>query len=154
MMRSLNSLVAGDIGNFMTNFPTGGNPGGGNAQAIQDLARLGSSIKDFQASIPALINDDNLQFEFALDYIAKKTTGLSILSMLDDPCFGTRLLNKVGKGDFKGVANQVLGVAEGTGGLLDPGIESPDDINIGGVGDGSDEDSDDGILYSDSGTGL
>tara|TARA_Y100000114_G_scaffold71873_1_gene65825 strand:+ start:2121 stop:3128 length:1008 start_codon:yes stop_codon:yes gene_type:complete len=148
MMRSLDSLVSGDIGNFLTNFPTGGNPGGGNSQAVQDLARLGSSLKDFQASIPALINDDNLQFEFAIDYIAKKTTGLSILSMLDDPCFGTRLLNKVGKGEFKAAANQVTGLAAGSGGLLDPGIESPDDIG------GSDEDSDDGILYSESGTGL
>lgn len=98
MMRSLDSLVSGDIGNFLTNFPSGG------IEGLEDLSRLGANLKDFQASIPALINDDNLQFEAALDYIAKKTTGLSVLSMLDEPCFGTRLLGKIGSPDFKNIA--------------------------------------------------
>tara|TARA_R100001443_G_scaffold96106_1_gene102911 strand:- start:181 stop:1056 length:876 start_codon:yes stop_codon:yes gene_type:complete len=98
MMRSMNSLVDGDVGNFLTNFPTGG------VEGLEDLSRLGAGLKDFQASIPALINDDNLQFEAALDFIAKKTTGLSVLSMLDEPCFGTRLLGKIGTPNFKGLA--------------------------------------------------
>ena len=98
MMRSIQSLVDGDVANFMTNFPTGG------VESLEDLQELGAQLQDFQASIPALINDDNLQFEFALDYIAKKTTGLSVLSMLEDPCFGTRLLGKIGNPSFKGIA--------------------------------------------------
>ena len=98
MMRSIQSLVDGDVANFMTNFPTGGN------ESLAELSNLGASIADLQASIPALINDDNLQFEFALDFIAKQTTGLSVLSMLDEPCFGTRLLEKIGTPDFKGIA--------------------------------------------------
>ena len=98
MMRSIQSLVDGDVGNFMTNFPTGGN------DSLAELSLLGANIQDLQASIPALINDDNLQFEFALDFIAKQTTGLSVLSMLDEPCFGTRLLGKIGSPDFKGIA--------------------------------------------------
>ncbi len=98
LMRSMNSLVEGDVGNFLTNFPTGG------IEGLEDLSRLGAGLKDFQASIPALINDDNLQFEAALDFIAKKTTGLSVLSMLDEPCFGTRLLGKIGTPGFKDIA--------------------------------------------------
>ncbi len=98
MMRSIQSLVDGDVGNFMTNFPTGGN------DSLAELSLLGANIQDLQASIPALINDDNLQFEFALDFIAKQTTGLSVLSMLDEPCFGTRLLGKIGSPDFKSIA--------------------------------------------------
>jgi len=98
MMRSIQSLVDGDVANFMTNFPTGGN------ESLAELSALGAKIADLQASIPALINDDNLQFEFALDFIAKQTTGLSVLSMLDEPCFGTRLLGKIGSPDFKGIA--------------------------------------------------
>ena len=98
MMRSIQSLVDGDVANFMTNFPTGGN------ESLAELSSLGANIADLQASIPALINDDNLQFEFALDFIAKQTTGLSVLSMLDEPCFGTRLLGKIGSPDFKGIA--------------------------------------------------
>ena len=98
MMRSIDSLVQGDVANFMTNFPTGGN------ESLDDLSNLGASIQDFQASITSLINDDNLQFEFALDFIAKQTTGLSVLSMLDEPCFGTRLLEKIGSPSFKDIA--------------------------------------------------
>ena len=98
LMRSMNDLVAGDVGNFLTNFPTGGN------ESLDDLSALGASILDFQGSITALINDDNLQFEAALDFIAKQTTGLSVLSMLDEPCFGTKLLGKIGNADFKNIA--------------------------------------------------
>ena len=98
MMRSIQSLVDGDVANFMTNFPTGGN------ESLAELSALGAKIADLQASIPALINDDNLQFEFALDFIAKQTTGLSVLSMLEEPCFGTRLLDKIGSPDFKSIA--------------------------------------------------
>jgi len=98
LMRSMNDLVAGDVGNFLTNFPTGGD------ESLDDLSALGASILDFQGSITALINDDNLQFEAALDFIAKQTTGLSVLSMLDEPCFGTKLLGKIGNADFKNIA--------------------------------------------------
>ena len=98
MMRSIQSLVDGDVANFMTNFPAGGN------DSLAELASLGANIQDFQASLVALENDDNLQFEFALDFIAKQTTGLSVLSMLDEPCFGTRLLDKIGSPDFKSIA--------------------------------------------------
>lgn len=98
MMRSIQSLAEGDVGNFMTNFPSGGD------DSLTELATLGANIQDLQGSITALINDDNLQFEFALDFIAKQTTGLSVLSMLDEPCFGTRLLEKIGSPDLKSIA--------------------------------------------------
>ena len=98
MMRSIDSLVKGDVANFLTNFPNGGN------DSLAELSNLGASIQDFQAGLVALKNDDNLQFEFALDFIAKQTTGLSVLSMLDEPCFGTRLLEKIGKPSFKDIA--------------------------------------------------
>lgn len=95
LMRSIDSLIKGDVANFLTNFPTGGN------ESLSELARLGSSIADLQSSITSLINDDNLQLEFALDFIAKKTVGVSILQMLDQPCFGTKLLERIAGKDLR-----------------------------------------------------
>jgi hypothetical protein len=101
MMRSITSLVEGDVGNFLTNFPTGDIADG---SGLADLARLGTEIQDFQSGVVNLINDDNLQYEFALDFISKQTTGFSVLGMLEDPCFGTKLLEKIGSPDLKGLA--------------------------------------------------
>ena len=98
LVRSTQSLMDGDVANFLTNFPTGG------SDSLSQLAELGSALRDTQASYTALINDDNLQLEFALDFIAKKTTGFSVLSMLDQPCFGSKLLEKIGNPDLKGLA--------------------------------------------------
>ena len=95
LMRSVDSLVKGDVGNFLTNFPTGGN------ESLSELARLGAGIQDLQGSITSLINDDNLQLEFALDFIAKKTVGISVLQMLDQPCFGTKLLERIAGKDLR-----------------------------------------------------
>jgi len=98
LMRSIDFLIKGDVANFLTNFPTGGN------ESLSELARLGSAIADLQTGITALINDDNLQLEFALDFIAKKTIGISVLQMLDQPCFGTKLLERIAGNDLKQVA--------------------------------------------------
>lgn len=98
LVRSTQSLMEGDVANFLTNFPTGGD------DSLASLSQLGSAIGDLQASYTALINDDNLQLEFALDFIAKKTTGFSVLSMLDQPCFGSKLLEKIGNPELKGLA--------------------------------------------------
>ena len=98
LVRSSQSLMDGDVANFLTNFPTGGN------DSLGALAELGSALRDTQSSFTSLINDDNLQLEFALDFIAKKTTGFSVLSMLDQPCFGSKLLEKIGNPDLKGLA--------------------------------------------------
>lgn len=98
LVRSTQSLMDGDVANFLTNFPTGGD------DSLASLSQLGSAIGDLQASYTALINDDNLQLEFALDFIAQKTTGFSVLSMLDQPCFGSKLLEKIGNPNLKGLA--------------------------------------------------
>jgi len=99
LIRSGQSLVEGDVANFMTNFPTGSEPGVGG-----ELAALGAQISELQSNVTNLINDDNLQYEFAVDFIAKNTVGLSVLQMLDDPCFGTRLLEKIGSSNLKETA--------------------------------------------------
>jgi len=95
LMRSIDFLVKGDVANFLTNFPTGGN------ESLSELARIGSAIADLKTGITALINDDNLQLEFALDFIAKKTVGISVLQMLDQPCFGTKLLERIAGKDLR-----------------------------------------------------
>ncbi len=95
LMRSIDFLVKGDVGNFLTNFPTGGN------DSLSELSRIGAAIKDLQSGITALINDDNLQLEYALDFIAKKTVGISVLQMLDQPCFGVKLLDKIAGKNLK-----------------------------------------------------
>ena len=98
LMRSIDSLVKGDIANFLTNFPTGGN------DSLSELSQLGASVADLQAGITGLINDDNLQLEHAIDFIAKKTTGMSVLTMLDTPCFGVKLLEKIAGKKLKELA--------------------------------------------------
>jgi len=99
LMRSMTSLVNGDVGNFLSNYPTGSGP-----EAIQEVTRLGTEILELQSDVTNLINDDNLQYEFALDFIAKHTVGLSVLQMLDDPCFGQKLLQQIGSPSFKETA--------------------------------------------------
>tara|TARA_S200002703_G_C3799272_1_gene246950 strand:- start:546 stop:1388 length:843 start_codon:yes stop_codon:yes gene_type:complete len=98
LVRSTQSLVEGDVANFLTNFPTGGD------DSLSELSRLGSALGDLQASYTSLIRDDNLQYEFALDYVSKKLTGFSVLSMLEQPCFGSELLSRIGSPDLKGLA--------------------------------------------------
>lgn len=98
MMRSIDSLVKGDVANFLSNFPQGGN------DSLEDLNRLGASISTLQSGIYNLINDDNLQYEFALDFVLKHTVGMSVLQMLDEPCFGTKLLEKIASPALAGIA--------------------------------------------------
>ena len=98
LVRSTQSLVEGDVANFLTNFPTGGD------DSLAELSRLGSALGDLQASYTSLIRDDNLQYEFALDYVSKRLTGFSVLSMLEQPCFGSELLSKIGSPELKGLA--------------------------------------------------
>ena len=98
LVRSTQSLIEGDVANFLTNFPTGGN------DSLSELSRLGSALGDLQSSYTSLIRDDNLQYEFALDYVSKKLTGFSVLSMLEQPCFGSELLSRIGSPELKGLA--------------------------------------------------
>jgi len=98
LMRSMTSLVEGDVGNFLTNFPQGG------VNSIPELTRLGRAIQDLEQGVYNLIQDDNLQYEFALDFVLRHTLGFSVLSMLDEPCFGTRLLEKIAGPALAGLA--------------------------------------------------
>ena len=94
MMRSVQSLMDGDVANFLTNFPNDGN--------LDGLSDLGEQIGGLQSNITQLINDDNLSYEAALDFVLKKTVGFSVLSMLEQPCLGKKLFDKIAGGDLKG----------------------------------------------------
>jgi len=94
MIRSVQSLVDGDVSNFLTNFPFD--------QDTSGLVELGSKVSDLQSNITNLINDDNLAYEAALDFVLKKTVGFSVLSMLEQPCLGKKLFDKIAGGDLKG----------------------------------------------------
>lgn len=96
MIRSVQSLMDGDVGNFLSNFPSTGDLGG--------LTELGGKINELQGNITGLINADNLAYEAALDFVLKKTVGFSVLDMLEQPCFGKKLLEKIGGGDLKSLA--------------------------------------------------
>lgn len=94
MMRSIQSLMDGDVANFLTNFP-------GSNGSLDQVTQLGSQIQQLQGNITNLINADNLAYASALDFVLKKTVGFSVLDMLDQPCFGTKLLDKIGGSDLK-----------------------------------------------------
>ena len=96
MIRSVQSLMDGDVANFLTNFP--GDPTG----SLSGLTDLGDQIGGLQSSITNLINDDNLAYEAALDFVLKKTVGFSVLSMLEQSCLGKKLFDKIAGGDLKG----------------------------------------------------
>lgn len=104
MIRSVQSLMDGDVANFLTNFPNDGN--------LDGLDQLGSQISGLQSNITNLINDDNLSYEAALDFVLKKSVGFSVLDMLEQPCLGKKLFDKIAGGDLKG-AVEAAGEAGG-----------------------------------------
>ena len=108
LYESFNSLINGDIRNFINTFPI--KDGRLDlSEATQDqlkgLISLGNNILDFEESIRNLIDSDNNLYFAALDYVAKSTLGFSVLTMLEDPCFSQKLLGQIVKPDLKGLLN-------------------------------------------------
>lgn len=94
MIRSVQSLMDGDVANFLTNFP-------GSNGSLDQVTQLGNQIQQLQGNITNLINADNLSYEAALDFVLKKSVGFSVLDMLEQPCLGKKLFDKIAGKDLK-----------------------------------------------------
>jgi len=108
LYESFNSLVNGDIRNFISTFPIKDGRldlSEATQDQLNDLISLGNNILDFEESIRNLIDSDNNLYFAALDYVAKSTLGFSVLTMLEDPCFSQKLLGQIVKPDLKGLLN-------------------------------------------------
>ncbi len=108
LYESFNSLVNGDIRNFINTFPITDdrlNLSNATQDQLEDLIALGNAVLDFELSIRNLIDSDNNLYFAALDYLAKTTLGFSVLTMAEDPCFSQKLLGQIAEPDLKGLLN-------------------------------------------------
>ena len=97
---AVNALIDGDLQQVL-----------GELEALQpgeqfpDLSSIVNSVTDLQNDITNIINGDNDFALAAVDYLAKVSLGTSVLQMAEDPCFGQKLLQQIGKPDIKGLLN-------------------------------------------------
>ena len=97
---AVNALIDGDLQQVI-----------GELEALQpgdqfpDLSSIVNSVTDLQNDITNIINGDNDFALAAVDYLAKVSLGTSVLQMAEDPCFGQKLLQQIGKPDIKGLLN-------------------------------------------------
>lgn len=69
------------------------------------LTSISTSVTQIGEDIQNIIESDNDYALAAIDYLAKVSLGTSVLSMVEDPCFGQKLLQQVVKPDIKGLLN-------------------------------------------------
>ena len=108
LYESLNTLLDGDIRNFITQFPIEDDRfdfSEATVQQMNELKALGEQAFALKDSIRNLIDQDNITYFAALDYMSKSTLGFSVLSMVEDPCFSQKLLGQIAKPDLKGLLN-------------------------------------------------
>ena len=105
---SVDSLLNGNIRGFLSEFPLTDERldlSDATVDQLQQLISLGNSTLDLVTSVRNLIDSDNATYFAALDYLSKSSLGFSVLSMLEDPCFGQKLLSQISKPDLKGLLN-------------------------------------------------
>ena len=97
---TVNALIDGDLQQVL-----------GELEALEDgddfpdLSSIVNSVTDLQNDITNIINGDNDFALAAVDYLAKVSLGTSVLQMAEDPCFGQKLLQQIGKPDIKSLLN-------------------------------------------------
>ena len=99
LFEGANALIEGDIQAFIGQVEASGNVNFAAAQAVV------TSINQIGEDIQNIIESDNDYALAAIDYLAKVSLGTSVLSMVEDPCFGQKLLQQVVKPDIKGLLN-------------------------------------------------
>ena len=105
---SVDSLLNGNIRGFLSEFPITDQRldlSDATVDQLEQLISLGNSTLDLVTSVRNLIDSDNATYFAALDYLSKSSLGFSVLSMLEDPCFGQKLLSQISKPDLKGLLN-------------------------------------------------
>ena len=108
LYESFNSLIDGDLKNFLPQFPvTDGRLDLSQAtvEQLTQFIQLADSIDNLVRDIQFLIDSDNATYFAAADYLAKKALGFSVLTMMEDPCFSQKLLGQIAKPDLKGLLN-------------------------------------------------
>ena len=99
LFEGANALIEGDIQAFIGQVEASGNVNFAAAQSVV------TSINQIGEDIQNIIESDNDYALAAIDYLAKVSLGTSVLSMVEDPCFGQKLLQQVVKPDIKGLLN-------------------------------------------------
>ena len=99
LFEGANALIQGDIEAFIGQVEASGNVNFADAQSVV------TSVNQIGEDIQNIIESDNDYALAAIDYLAKVSLGTSVLSMVEDPCFGQKLLQQVVKPDIKGLLN-------------------------------------------------
>jgi hypothetical protein len=99
LFEGANALIEGDLEAFLGQVEASGNVNFSKANSILN------SINQIGEDIQNIIESDNDYALAAIDYLAKVSLGTSVLSMVEDPCFGQKLLQQVVKPDIKGLLN-------------------------------------------------
>ena len=99
LFEGANALIEGDIQAFIGQVEANSHVNFANAQSII------ASVNQIGEDIQNIIESDNDYALAAIDYLAKVSLGTSVLSMVEDPCFGQKLLQQVVKPDIKGLLN-------------------------------------------------
>ena len=99
LVEGAKALIEGDLEAFLGQVEASGNVNFSKANSILN------SINQIGEDIQNIIESDNDYALAAIDYLAKVSLGTSVLSMVEDPCFGQKLLQQVVKPDIKGLLN-------------------------------------------------
>ena len=100
LFEGANALIEGDVEALI-----------GQLEAFEEgdqfpsLTSISTSVTQIGEDIQNIIESDNDYALAAIDYLAKVSLGTSVLSMVEDPCFGQKLLQQVVKPDIKGLLN-------------------------------------------------
>lgn len=100
LFEGANALIEGDVEALI-----------GQLEAFEEgdqfpnISSITTSVTQIGEDIQNIIESDNDYALAAIDYLAKVSLGTSVLSMVEDPCFGQKLLQQVVKPDIKGLLN-------------------------------------------------
>ena len=95
-MGTLQTLMEGDVLEFIQEFPLGGN-----------IGEITNQISSVAAGVQNLMDGDLNAYVGAVDYLAKQALGISVLDFYTDPCFLTKLMGSIGAPDVNALGQEI-----------------------------------------------
>ncbi len=95
-MGNLQTLMEGDVLEFIQEFPLNGN-----------IGQITSQISGVAAGVQNLMDGDLNAYVGAVDYLAKQALGISVLDFYMDPCFLTKLMGSIGAPDVNALGQEI-----------------------------------------------
>lgn len=96
-MGTLQTLMEGDVLEFIQEFPLGNN----------NIDQIANQISGVAAGVQNLMDGDLNAYVGAVDYLAKQALGISVLDFYMDPCFLTKLMGSIGAPDVNALGQEI-----------------------------------------------